>query len=111
MATPDYTAADPQAPGGSLALLGYANSVTAHNAKNDYNTQMKRSTQEFQYQLPQLQSGIASSGNYYSSARQGAETHAAQSLTNQQTDLESALNRQLDDLQRQQVYAAMGLVV
>lgn len=112
MAVPDYTAADPSAPGGSSALLGYQQGVQAHGLRQDYDRNLQQSSDQYsQYTLPQLQSGIATSGGYYSSARQGEEKHSYTNLLNSQTDMKSALDRQLDELDRQRVYAALGLVV
>lgn len=112
MATADFTAADPSAPGGSMALLNYTLGQQAHDYRSDYNRQMNRSTDIYsQRTLPQLQSSIASAGNWYSGARRKAENQSYQDLTRGQEDMGIALRRQLDELDRQRVYAALGLVV
>lgn len=112
MAVPDYTAADPAAPGGSSALLGYQQATQAHDLRGQYDDSLKRQNTDYNtYQLPQLQSSIATGGGFYGSGRQNAESKSYGDLVNSQVDMKSALDRQLDDLDRQRVYASLGLVV
>lgn len=69
-----------------------------------------RSTYSYET-APQLQSGIASSGQWYGSNRQTATDNAYRHQTDAESNVVSAASRQLDDLTRQQAYASLGLII
>lgn len=78
----------------------------------DRGVRQGEATQNFtQYQLPQLVSGIAANGQYGSSARQKDEAHAYTGYLQNSYDIQSASQRQLDDLTRQRMFASLGLVI
>lgn len=81
-------------------------------AQVDADEAQRRLTRDFtQYLMPQLQSSIAARGQHYSSARQKEERRAGENFFDSSYDIQSTLNRQMDDLRRQSMYAAMGLVI
>lgn len=61
--------------------------------------------------MPQLQSSIGATGQWYSGARQGAEKNSYEDFVKGNHDVASAAQRQLDDLTRQRMYATVGLIV
>lgn len=79
---------------------------------SDRNTQQSFLDSEFKgQQLPQLQSNIASAGQAYGTANLKAQGNAYEGFKHSTYDIQSAANRQLDDLTRQRIYASMGLVI
>lgn len=81
-------------------------------SRQDAGLQRGRLVQDYSQQvLPQLQSGIASRGQFYSSARRKAEAFSHQDVTRGIEDINMAMQRQLDDFDRRRLYASIGLIV
>lgn len=99
--------------GGSLPEVIEADiKVGADRARQDAALQQGRLTRNFNTRLlPQLQSGIASQGQFYSSARRGEEQNAYEGYYNAAGDINQAMQRQLDDFDRRRLYASIGLIV
>ena len=64
-----------------------------------------------QVTAPQLQGSVASSGNWYSDPGQKQIGQGAAAYQNQQTDLASSVQRNLDQLTQQSNWASIGLIV
>lgn len=81
-------------------------------AKIDTGEAQRRLTRNFSERaLPQLQSSIGARGQFYSGARQRAEKQASENFLDSSYDVQSALQRQLDDFTRNRMYAAFGVLV
>lgn len=113
MATADFTVATPSPTSGAAYDELAANNVAdANNVKTDAATQQKFLTGDFQqFQLPQLRSSIAANGQFYGTAKNRDEAQLGQNFLHQSYDIQSAANRQLDDLTRQRMMASLGLVI
>lgn len=89
-----------------------ANAMDANQINTDRNAQQTFLTQDFtHYQMPQLRSSIAANGQFYGTARNKDEGQMYNNFLHQGYDIQSAANRQLDDLTRQRMFAALGLVI
>lgn len=109
MATVDTTPA-PSAAGSAYSLA--AQQVLQQQRLNtDAGVQQGRLTQQFQQQAPKLKSAIASAGQFYGTARQDAETDSYNDFLNGSYDIQSALQRNLQDLDATRMQATLGLVV
>lgn len=98
-------------PAAITKALGDAYTGTGY-ATIDAKEQQRRLTRNFtQYEMPQLKSTIASTGQWYSSARQDAEKRSNEGFIEGSYDIQSALQRQTDDFTRQRMYAALGIVL
>lgn len=64
-----------------------------------------------QVTAPQLQGSVASNGNWYSDPGQKQIGQGAAAYQNQQTDLASSVQRNLDQLTQQSNWASIGLIV
>lgn len=113
MPTADFTTSTPNAGAGAAAALmaGQQMIDTAHISgeagyQTGYNTSVYTNRT-----VPQLQSSIGASGQWYSGARQKAETNTYEDFVKGTHDVASAAQRQLDDLTRQRMYATVGLIV
>lgn len=112
MASADFTVATPSpTAGGQFDQLAASQSMDIGRINTDRSIQQQFLTSQYQRQMPQLQSQIAANGQYYSSARQRDEGQAAENFLHGSYDIQSAAQRQLDDLTRQRMMAALGLVI
>lgn len=112
MATADFTVATPSPTSGAAAdLLGASLEQQGQQVRTDRAVNQGFLTSQFQYTAPQLASSIAANGQYFGTARQGAEKNNLQQYLHSSYDIQSAAQRQLDDLTRQRMYAALGLVI
>lgn len=112
MSAPDFTVATPSPTSGAAAdILAASIAQGTQRTNTDRATQQGFLTQQFKYQAPQLASSIAAAGQYYGTARKGAEQNNYQQYLHSSYDIQSAAQRQLDDLTRQRMYAALGLVI
>lgn len=118
MPTPDFSLFTPQGGGGTNGP-GAATDVAAANALSQGNDirqgaaweQGKMNQTYTRETMPQLQSGIASSGQWYGSDRKTAVDNATRHFTDAQGDINLSANRQLNDLTRQQSAVAVGLII
>jgi DNA-binding helix-hairpin-helix protein with protein kinase domain len=91
-----------------LAEMG----VAEQRARADAGQNLSRMTDTFQNQtMPQLQGALGAAGQYRGTAATGARDNAATNFLNQSGDVNSALQRKLDDFTRQRTYASVGLLV
>lgn len=113
MPTFDPTIATPPVgSGANVDQLAYQNRV----AKQDVTGQEGLTLGEIQQTwsketLPQLQSGIAAAGQYYGSANVQAQANAGRHMHDTINDVTTGAAHQLNDLTRQQTYAALGLII
>lgn len=113
MPAPDFTQYTPSGTVGASTALLAANQLAQGN---DIRTQKQQTLGEMnttftQETMPQLQSGIASTGQWYGTARQKAEGTAQRHFKDAATGVNLAASRALDDLTRQQSYATLGLIL
>lgn len=118
MPQPDFSMYTPQGGGGRNGPGAYMDLMQANNlvdvARTNADTALQQgrmNTQFSQETMPQLQSGIASAGQWYGSARRTAEGTAQRHKDDAYGDIGLAANRHLNDLTRQQSMAAVGLVI
>jgi len=91
-----------------LAEIG----VSEGQARADTGQTMGRMTDTFQNTtMPQLKGALGAAGQYRGTAGDKAKEDAANSFLNQSNDVNSALQRKLDDFTRQRTYASVGLLV
>ena len=91
--------------------LGATRQTAAEDLK-DYSVQSNRLANVYsQVTAPQLQGSVGTSGNWFSNSGQNQIGQGAADYTNEQTDLQSSVQRQLDTLTQQRNYAAIGLIV
>lgn len=112
---------DPSAALGGANQSGAAYQETLSNTANsrandleDLSTQSSRmATQYNDVTAPQLAGSISASGNWFSGATGGqpAIGQAAAQYQNAQTDLQSSVDRSLNQLTQQRNWAAIGLIV
>jgi hypothetical protein len=112
MATADFTVAAPSPTAAVNAdLLGAQQTQQAQRIRTDAGLQQGRLNQDYQWSMPQLVSGIAANGQAYSTANRNTQAHAANQFQNGSFDIQSAAQRQLQDLTRQRMFAATGLII
>ena len=98
--------------GAVLDQMVYQNNITDSANRSDLLTQQGRNANQFKdVTAPQLESSLGATGQYYSGAARKAEGQAQLGFTNQQADLQTAFDRAHMDLQRQQAFAAIGLII
>jgi hypothetical protein len=111
MATPVFTQQNPLA-GAAIPQLTAQQMVSESHARTDAAMAQGRATDIYKNRtVPQLQGQAASSGQWYGSARQTSEKNSYKDFLSGNYDIQSGLNRQLDELTRQRTYAALGLIV
>lgn len=82
------------------------------HARTDAGERQRRLTDNFQTRLmPQLRSADAAAGQFYSTARRKDEVNAGKDYLGSSFEIQSALQRQLDDFTRQRWYATVGAMV
>jgi hypothetical protein len=113
MALPNYTAASPAPGAAGQATMGEAErSVQQQRVRTDMMTALGFANTQFtQETMPQLRSNIGATGQFYSGARQTAEGSAQRRFKEGNYAITTQGQRMLDDLDRQRVYAAMGLII
>lgn len=97
----------------------YENTAIDTQNRSDATMQEGRLSKQFKdYTAPQLMSSLGASGQFYSSAAGskpgatiGAIPQAQEQYQNQYHDIETAFQRAHMELQRQQVFASMGLIL
>ena len=109
----DFTQFTPHGtPGASTFDSTAANLMGQANIRNDATYNMgKNQTTYLKEQLPQLQSSISASGNYYSGARKQAVGNQERHYLDSQYDILHGAHNALDSLVMQQAYAATGLII
>jgi len=91
-----------------LAEIG----VGEQQARQDTGMQVGRLTDQFQQKtMPQLKGALGATGQFYGTAGDKATQQAGQQFTNQTFDLNSQMQRKLDDFTRQRTYASIGMLV
>lgn len=111
MAAAQFASALPQGPGAGFFETVGNSAVGIPQAQADAAHQQTYNNSVFsQRTMPQLNSSIAANGQYYSTNRQQSDKFATQDFMKQSGDLASQMQRQIDDLVRQQGYATMGLL-
>jgi hypothetical protein len=112
MATPNFSVATPQTQGAAMPLLLAGQLQDAQRARTDAGVNQGYLTSTYTNRsLPQLQSGIAAGGNWYSGARQKAEKNSYEDFLKGSYDIESGLQRQLDNMTRERMMASVGLII
>lgn len=113
MSTPDFTVATPPPGAGAAALLGAGlNTQDAAYTRMDLGHSEDVLNRKFtERTVPQLQSSIGAAGQWYSTARRKQEGFAGQDFKEANYSLESAAQRHLADLSRQQAYTSVGLML
>lgn len=98
--------------GGSLPEVVEADiKVGGDRARQDQALALGRNTRNYTTRLmPQLKSGIAAQGQFYSSGRRNAEHQAFEDYTDANLDVTNATQRILDDFDRRRLYASIGLI-
>jgi hypothetical protein len=92
--------------------LAYQNSIADAANRNDLMLNKGHLQHQFEsISAPQLQSSLGATGQFYSTAGKKAEGEQQAEYTFQQHALDSAFNKAHMDMQRQQVFAAMGLIL
>lgn len=61
--------------------------------------------------IPQLQSGIAATGQWYGTSAVRSQQNAKRHFLDAENDVTTGAAHQLNDLTRQQTYAALGLII
>ena len=88
------------------------NQQTSANDLLDFKQQSGQAANLYnQVTAPQLQGSVASNGNWYSDPGQKQIGQGAAAYQNQQTDLASSVQRNLDQLTQQSNWASIGLIV
>lgn len=88
------------------------NQITATEDLSDYHQQSMRDYNLYtDVTKPQLQGSVASNGNWYSDPGQSQIGQGLADYQNQQTDLKSSVQRNLDQLTQQSNWASIGLIV
>lgn len=107
---------DPAAGGPSQAAMVSTmqaqNTIEDASNKSDRDLYRSRLTRDFtQVQVPQLESSLGSSGQFYSTAARQAEGRAQTQYQDQYADLGSAFDRAHMALKRNEAFAAIGLIL
>jgi hypothetical protein len=113
MATPDFTTATPGAgAGAAMALMGAQQLVDTQRANTDSAVNQGYLTSTYTKRtLPGIQGAAASAGQHYGTARQKVEANSYEDFLKGSHDIQSGLQRTLDDLTRQRMYASIGLII
>jgi hypothetical protein len=109
---PDFTVATPPAGAGAQAILQQgAAQQQAQQATTDAAAQNTYNNNVFsQRTMPQLHSSIGAAGQLYSTARANSDAFAQQDFGKQNYDVNSAVQRQLDQLTSARMFTATGLI-
>lgn len=107
---------DPSSGGPSQAAaidtMAYTNNITDSANRTDLMTQQGRLTNRYtDVEKPQLLSSLGANGQFYSSAGSKAVAQQQIGYQNQMSDLQTGFDRAHMDLQRQQAFAAIGLIL
>ncbi len=122
MAVPDFSQYTPSGtPGATTDNLAAQNLVQGANIRSSATTKLGEAQTDYLGvgapgqqeggQANQLASSIAANGQWYGGARQLAQGTQQRQYLNSQHDIISGAHNALDDLTRQQAYAAMGLII
>lgn len=113
MAVPDFSQYTPQGtPGASTDTLAAQQLVQRANIQSSATTKLGEAQTQFVHEdAPALASGIGATGQYFSGARRLAQGNQERHYLDSQHDIISGAHNALDDLTRQQAYAALGLII
>ncbi len=124
MAVPDFSQYTPQGtPGASTDTLAAQGLVQQANIRSTATTKLGENQSDYLgVSVPganglvggsaaQLQSSLAANGQGYGGAAQITEGAAQRHYLDSQHDIISGAHNALDDLTRQQAYAALGLII
>lgn len=113
MPTFDPTVATPPvSSGANVDQLVYQNKVAKNDVTSQEGLTLGEAQQTWQKEtLPQLQSGIASAGQYYGTANVQAQANAGRHMHDTINDVTTGAAHQLNDLTRQATYASLGLII
>jgi hypothetical protein len=98
--------------GAAMDQMAAVDKMQSAQNQTDYSQGLYQSDKQFnQVTFPQLQSSMGATGQFYSTARNTAEQSADRQHQFQDASLASTFNRAQIDLKRQEVFAAMGLIL
>lgn len=98
--------------GASVDQLAYQNNIAKNDVTSQEGLTLGEMNQTWQREtVPQLQSGIASTGQWYGSSRRRAEANAGRHMQDTINDVTTGAAQHLNDLTRQQTYASLGLII
>jgi hypothetical protein len=107
---------DPSAGGPSqsaqMDTLLYQNNLADAANRTDLGIGQRRNTNDYlNVAKPRLESSLGATGQSYGTAADMAKTQQGIGFENAQADLQTGFDRAHMDLQRQQAFAAMGLIL
>jgi hypothetical protein len=96
----------------AMDTLAAQNNITDAQNSTDKMIQQGFLTQQYKdVTQPQLESSMGSAGQFYGTQARRAEGQSGVNYQNQMYGIESAFTKAHNDLQRQQVFASMGLIL